>query len=82
MAAFSLGMKCSICAQFNFAEDVTSFYNVLTNVGLNLPQARDAQIMLAKHARKYQDGNFIANLKSELASRVDFSVGSPRSPIV
>ena len=82
VAAFSLGMHSSICAQFNFAEDVRSFYDVFANVGSNLVAAREAQINLAKNARKYQDGNFIANLKAELADRVDFSVGLPRSPIV
>lgn len=81
VAAFSLGMHASICAQFNFSEDVRSFYDIFTNVGSNLVAAREAQIKLAKNARKYQDGNFIANLKAELANRVDFSVGLPRSPI-
>lgn len=75
-------MHASICAQFNFAEDVRSFYDVFSNVGSNLAAARDAQIKLARNSRKYQDGNFIANMKAELTSRVDFSVGLPRSPIL
>lgn len=82
MAAFSLGMHSSICAQFNFAEDVRSFYDIFSNVSNNPKAAREAQIKLAKNARKYQDGNFIANIKAELSGRVDFSVGLPRSPIV
>lgn len=82
LAAYALGLSSNVCAQFNFAEDVASFHTIYENVDQNLAVARKAQIDLAKNARRYQKGNFIANIKAELASRVDFTIGLPRSPVL
>lgn len=84
LGTFACGLDSVITAFSNFSETVTQ-YKVIREAIANgdISKARNAQNLVNSFAEKFQQGNFIENVKKELnlRNKAKFTVGSVRSPM-